>query len=49
MVQKRCFDVSFSKRLSLLSVPVPPLACHTVEVNFDLSVRYVAWVGVGKK
>ena len=39
-----------SKRL--LSVPVVPLACHTVartEVNFDLGVRYVVWVGVGKK
>ena len=39
-----------SKRL--LSVPVAPLACHTVartEVNFDLGVRYVAWVGGGKK
>ena len=31
-------------------MPVAPLACRTVartEVNFDLSVRYVAWVGVG--
>ena len=36
----------------LLSVPVAPLASHTVartEVNFDLGVRYVAWVGVSKK
>ena len=39
-----------SKRL--LSVSVTPLACHMVartEVNFDLGVRCVAWVGVGKK
>ena len=33
-------------------MPVVPLACHTVtqtEVNFDFSVCYTAWVGVGKK
>ena len=47
MAQKRCFDVPSSKRL--LSVSVAPFACNTVEVNFDLGVCYVVWVGVGKK
>ena len=41
-----------SSSKKLLSVPVTPLASHTVartEVNLDLGMHYVAWVGMGKK